>query len=278
MIKDLDDTIRKLILEGCGFSSTEVEISFKPPRADWQAGLTRPTINCYLYDIVENLDLRDTSLEDERKYGERLVIRRGRPLRVDVTYFITAWTTEVEDEHEILWRILGALGNANPLPEALLQGRLIEQPFPLTTRAAHRNEDLPKLTDVWTVMNTEYRPTINYTVTLALERTMELSIPMVFAKRLELGIIPSARRDGVFTQIAGIVYEEPSRRPISGAEVVLVERGTRVETDEFGRYSFEGLADGEHGLRLTVNGVAVEHRIRVGPLENSVQFDLPCRL
>jgi hypothetical protein len=278
MIKDLDDTIRKLILERCGFSSTEVEISFKPPTADWQAGLTRPTINCYLYDIVENLELRETSPEYEKKYQDRIVIRRGRPLRVDVTYFVTAWTTEVEDEHEILWRVLSALANANPLPEELLEGRLAEQPFPLATRAAYRNDELPKLTDVWTVMNTEYRPTINYTVTVALERTLEEPIPMVFAKRLEFNAVPKGREEATLTQIAGVVYEEPSRRPIAGAEVVHVERGTRVETDEFGRYSLTGLTDREHRLRLTVNGVANEHRIRVGPLENTLQFDLSCRL
>ena len=243
MIRDLDDAIRKLILERCGFSSTEVEISFKPPTADWQAGLTRPTINCYLYDIVENLELRETPPEYEPKYLERLVIRRGRPLRVDVTYFITAWTTEVEDEHEILWRILDALVNANPLPEELLQGRLSEQPFPLVTKAAHRTEELPNLTDVWTVMNTEYRPTINYTVTLALQRTLEESIPMVFAKRLGFSAIPETRRDADLTQIAGVVYDERSRRPIPGAEVVHVERGTRVEPNEFGRYSLRGLTD-----------------------------------
>lgn len=276
MLRDLDDTIRKLILDRCGFSSVEVEISFKPPTTDWQAGLTRPTINCYLYDIVENVELRDTTPEYDPKYRERLVICRGRPLRVDVTYFITTWTTEVEDEHEILWRVLGALVNANPLPEELLQGRLVEQPFPLATRAAHRTEELPDITDVWTVLNNQYRPTINYTITLALERTQETSIPIVFAKRLELGVIPQARRYGGLTQIAGVVYERDTRRTIPGAEVVHVERGTRVETDEFGRYSLPGLQDGEHRLRLTVNGITVEHQIRVGPLANSRQFDLEC--
>jgi len=273
MIKDLDETIRTLILERAAFSESDVEISFKQPTGGWAAGLTKPTITCYLYDVQENEDLRDTAVE-YRPESRWQVARGFTPIRVDLTYFVTAWTTEVEDEHEILWRLYGALANANPLPEELLHGRLREQPHSIATRTGHRLEDLSNLTDLWNVMDNQFRPSLNYTVTLALERTLEIPTTMVLSKRLRFFNSSGDRPEGDSVQIGGVVYENKTRRPIQGAQVVLLGRGTQVTTDEFGRYSLAGLSDGKHQLRVIVDGTTSEHEITVDASTDGEAFDL----
>ena len=108
MIQSLDETIKKIILEKGQFNSSDVDIRFDQPTRDWSAGLTKPAINCYLYDVRENRELRNREwIVDRQPNGQAK--KKIAPLRVDLSYLITAWTTEVEDEHAVLWRLLVAL-------------------------------------------------------------------------------------------------------------------------------------------------------------------------
>ena len=108
MIRSLDETLKKLILERWQFNGSDVDIRFDQPTRDWAAGLTRPAINCYLYDMRENVELRNREwIVDRQANGQSR--KKIAPLRVDLTYLITAWTAEAEDEHSILWRVLVAL-------------------------------------------------------------------------------------------------------------------------------------------------------------------------
>ncbi|MBL7200036.1 MAG: DUF4255 domain-containing protein [Anaerolineae bacterium] len=263
MIESLDLTIKKLILQKGLFDLSDVEIRFDQPTRDWAAGLTKPAINCYLYDIRENRELRNREwIVDRQPNGQTR--KKIAPLRVDVSYLVTAWTNEVEDEHAILWRVLVALASTPILPEELLKGELVHQPFPIPTQTAQVSEAMHNLSDLWNVMENELKPAINYAITLAVDREYAFSGPMVFTKRVDF------RQRGVemdpesILQIAGIVHEkENGANPVVGAEVWVVERGQRALSDRYGRYTFRNLPPGTYTFRVAALGRTIDHRLTV---------------
>ena len=71
MIRDLDSTLQALLNAGADPGSTlaTADISFALPDAQWRGTLDSLTVNCYLYDVHENLEMRT---------NEPLVVRTGQ--------------------------------------------------------------------------------------------------------------------------------------------------------------------------------------------------------
>jgi len=263
MINTLDETIKKLILEKGGFKTGDVDIRFDQPTRDWAAGLTKPAINCYLYDMRENRELRNREWIVEREPNGQSK-KKIAPLRVDLSYLITAWTNEVEDEHAVLWRVLVALSSVPTLPDSLLKGELVQQPYPIMTQTAQVSEAMRNLSDLWNVMENELKPAINYTVTLAVDREYAFSGPMVFTKHVRFSQRGLEAEPETVLQIAGIVHEKKDgQRPIAGAEVWIVERGEWARCDQFGRYTFRNIPPGSYTFRATDENRSEEFQIVV---------------
>src|SRR5471032_142163 len=107
MIQDVDETLKELLVQKVPIDLSVIDITFDTPTKDWSAAVTKPTINLFLYEVRENLELRSS---------ERTFIRNGNtavesraPVRVDLAYLITVWTTDISDEHQLLGRVLAAL-------------------------------------------------------------------------------------------------------------------------------------------------------------------------
>ena len=263
MIQSLDETIRQIILTKGGFKSGDVDIRFDQPNRDWSAGLTKPAINCYLYDIRENRELRNREwIVDRQPNGQAK--KKIAPLRVDLSYLITAWTNEVEDEHAVLWRVLVGLSSLAILPEELLKGELVHQPFPITTNTAQVSEAMPNLSDLWNVMENELKPAINYTVTLAVDRDYVFSGPLVFTKEIRFRQLGIDMPPETVLQIAGIVHEKgKDARPIADAQVTIVERGQSVQTDRFGRYTVRNVPPGAYTFQVSAQGRTAKHKLTI---------------
>ncbi len=173
MIQDLDDTIREL-LETQAPSGSELagaDISFDLPDADWRAGLTTLTVNCYLYDIRENLELRRAEPIIQRSGDGTRAIRRDQPRRIDCAYCITAWSPAADesvlDEHRLLSQVLTVLMRSPTIPAAVLQGSLVDQipPFPTVIASPDGVKNQPEF---WGALDQQLKPSLNYVVTLAL--------------------------------------------------------------------------------------------------------------
>ncbi len=273
MIDDLDETIRRLVLDRGSFDAESVTVSFDQPTGDWAAGLTRPTINFYLYDIRENTELRSQEWITEHD-GKGHVNKKLAPLRYDLSYLVTVWTqNQVEDEHAILWRVLGALAGAPILEETLLQPALRTQPYPVLTRTAQPSRAIENLPDLWGVMENQLRPSINYTVTLAMERGVAFTSPWVISKRLETRSRTAEDAVTVAYELAGIVYQAESGTALPDATVTLLQTGQQCVTDRFGRYHLFGLSSGTFDLVVSAQGRKASHSVPV-PSENLQSYDL----
>ncbi len=123
VLADLDEGLRTLLrreLERHGFEG--VEIAFDAPSSDWSGQLTGPAVNLFLYDLREFSEGQDrTPTETRDGNGARMT---PPPLRLEVTYAITAWTQAVEDEHRLLSQVLAVLFSYRNLPAEVLGDRL----------------------------------------------------------------------------------------------------------------------------------------------------------
>lgn len=275
MINDLDESIRKLVLSKSGLTEASVTLSFDQPTGDWAAGLTRPTINLYLYDIRENLELRSQEwLTTKRADGK--VEQKLAPRRYNLSYLITVWTQkQTEDEHAILWRVLSVLASCSTLPDEVLQGEMRNQAFPVLTQIAQPSIAIQNLPDLWSVMQNQLRPSINYVITLAMERQIAFTGPLVLTKQITFSRIPGGSIGEDIWQIAGIVHRKGAAIPLAGVEVKLVEVGRVTTSDPFGRYSFTRIAPGTYHVQAQVGGKEVERSISVPPQDSDLtHYDL----
>lgn len=165
MIQDLDDTIKELLLQKAGIDPAAIDISFEMPGKEWAAGISKPTINAFLYDLRENHELRSNDVQLARNGA--VGTQTKPPARVDATYFISVWTTDVSDEHRLLGGVLTALLKYPTLPEEVLKGSAASQPFPLHAWIAQPDRT-PNVWDFWGGLDGRLKAGISYVVTLAL--------------------------------------------------------------------------------------------------------------
>lgn len=173
MIRDLDETIREL-LETQAVPGTELsgaDITFDLPDSDWRGTVGTLTVNCYLYDIRQNTAMQTTEDLIQRSADGTRAIRRPAPIRMDCSYCITAWSPanneSVFDEHRLLSQVLMVLLRNPTIPTAVLQGGLVSQipPYPSIVASPDGVKNQPEF---WGALNQQLKPSLNYTVTLAL--------------------------------------------------------------------------------------------------------------
>ena len=87
-----------------------VEVSLEAPNRPWSQGVTKPTINLFLFDVRENLVRREVMVEPVRDASGAIVARRPPPARYDLFYILSCWGTPVELEHQILSAAIASLG------------------------------------------------------------------------------------------------------------------------------------------------------------------------
>jgi len=171
MFDDLDKTLEQLLRHELPTVLLEhVSISFIAPDGEFPpAAVTLPSINLFLYDVRENMDLRTGESYIERR-NDGSTVRLRPPVRVDCSYLITAWPSEAApnpaaDEHKLLGEVLKVLVRHPVLPEVLLQGSLANQDPPLPTITIHQSQ-LQSWGDFWQAIGSKPKAALNYTVTI----------------------------------------------------------------------------------------------------------------
>jgi hypothetical protein len=171
MIDDLDRAVEELLKRELSPGLVEqVGISFAAPDSEFPpSSVTLPAVDLFLYDVRENLELRNTGWTVEHRDDGRTV-RRRNPVRVDCSYLITAWasegsTTRALDEHRLLSEVMKVLLKHPTIPEALLQGSLKgqEPPLPSSTLQPGR---LQSVSEFWQALGGKPKAALNYTVTI----------------------------------------------------------------------------------------------------------------
>jgi hypothetical protein len=258
MINDLDETIKQVLVQKMPLNLSEVDVSFDAPNRTWSGSISKPTINIFLHDIRENLTLKQSAEYTYERDSKGRVIKSKLGQRYDLSYLVTAWTNNVEDEHRLLWFIMATLVRFPVIPEDLLQGVLKNQPYAVPVSVARPEGILKNAADVWTALDNQLKPVVPVVVTLALEAEMLATLSQVRSKFISVYppyLEPKAIARGQTTlevngevitpemtelmQIGGYVTDASNAgKPVKGAAVVLVEQGLDSQTDREGRFSF----------------------------------------
>ncbi len=258
MIQDMDETIRQILIKKGKLNGGDIDISFDQPTGEWAGSLTRPTVNCYLYDIRENVELRSRDWRIDRENG---VARRVMdPIRIDLSYILTVWTRNIEDEHRLIWRVLHTLSAQRTIRTTEAEGALSKQPYDFPTKVALPSEAIRNLPDLWGVMENQLRPAINYVVTVALDINEVYEAPMVTTARFDVGSynktadLSAPRLDKVDVMIDQVYHIGGGifrgKNPVPNASISMVDHPFEVISDANGRYVFANIPAGEYMLNV----------------------------
>lgn len=255
MLADLDETIRQLLIREIPIRNGEIDVKFDQPKREWSARLSKPTVNLFLYDIRENVTLRQHQMEMTRHNGHQVEQKRT-PYRIDCVYMITAWATESEDEHRLISRVLHALFRFPALPGNRVVGKLKKQPFKISTHLA-RHDKLTNPAEVWSAMDNELRPSISYTVTLAVDPWEAVVEPTVQIFTMQSQFSSSQGGKPLSPEqiairsirISGTIRNK-TNLPLAGIPVTLKGTTFSTLTDENGRYQLGSFPAGTYTLMI----------------------------
>jgi hypothetical protein len=186
MIDDLDRTVEELLKRELSPALVEqVGISFAAPDNEFPpSSVPLPAVDLFLYDVRENLELRNTDWIIEHN-DDGTATKKRKPVRVDCSYLITAWASESStsrafDEHRLLSEVMKVLLRHPIIPEVLLQGSLKgqEPPLPSSTLQPGR---LQSVSEFWQALGGKPKAALNYTVTIGVvpDQAVETEVPVI---------------------------------------------------------------------------------------------------
>src|SRR5713101_532417 len=97
MFADLDESLRQLLIREVPLGVNDVDIVFERPDRDTVARFTKPTVDLFLFDLLENRDLRESGWNATLNGNGRATLR-WPPVRVNLRYLVTVWAQAVDDE------------------------------------------------------------------------------------------------------------------------------------------------------------------------------------
>ena len=171
MLNLLDDALAGFLREIVPLSTRDVDIAFDAPDRDWSAQLSGPTVNLFLWDVRPNLS--------EREHGLRVVTdedgaarREGPRPRLECRYLITAWTTEVGDEHALLGQVMAALLLNPVLTAGHIKAPLVADPLPAITLRTGGDTDS---SDFWSAIGGQLKPGLDVSITITVDAAAVLA-------------------------------------------------------------------------------------------------------
>lgn len=186
MLHDFDKTLEKLIMKEGNIPNGEIDVQFDQPTGEWSSRLSRPTLNCWCFDIRENMKLRTVERSVERMNGN-MARTTFAPRRIDLTYLVTAWTRKAEDEHQLLWRALVALKRFTVLDPVNCEGDLRYQTRPIPLTVADMTNSSVNMVDLWSVLENQMRLGFMVTATVEMDVSVPFDTPLVLEATLRVG-------------------------------------------------------------------------------------------
>ena len=116
LIQLVDSALEKFLRAEVPLPEAAIDVSFNAPDRAWGSGITKPTINIYLWDVKRSAPRAQAGVVEMTDEGQ--VFRRAPHPVVHLTYYVTAWAAELRDEHQLLGSVLRTvLGNAQLPPD-----------------------------------------------------------------------------------------------------------------------------------------------------------------
>jgi hypothetical protein len=263
VIADLDEALRELLkreLDKHGFEG--VDVAFDAPSKEWSGKLTGPTVDLFLYDLREAGDRAQLTPTEVR--GNGLARLTPPPLRLELTYAVTAWTKAVQDEHRLLSQVLAILFSHQRLPSDVLDG----QPNGSSRlREAETSVGRPReeKADFWTSVGGQYKASVDFVVHVAIESGAAIVRgPEVRMQTVRTSLSDRAAATMEELHRLGGTIVDADGAPVAEAWVAMPDAGRWSVSDRDGRFLFNRVQPGEHHVvARTLAGEEVEQTVSV---------------
>jgi hypothetical protein len=196
VIDHLDEALREFLIRELPVRENEIDISFEQPRREWSARLNRPTLNLFLREIRENVRLRSPQPGSSQSVNGNVAVLQRQPVRVDLSYMATAWAKDPLDEHRILSRLLAALFRLRGVPDDLVAEHVPGQDAGVPMRMAGGDTTGSSASDMWSVLDNELRPAVDFVATLAIHPYADVTLPLVREVGIRYEMIRPLQVDG----------------------------------------------------------------------------------
>jgi len=289
MLDDLDDALRDLLISEMPIQANEVDIAFDQPTREWSSRLSRPTINCFMHDVRENVKLRTHQPYLGVSTAGMVANISANPIRLDVHYMITIWANDPADEHRLMGRLLMIMFRYKALPEQYLVGMLDDMEFEILVKVAQYDQrDFRR--EIWSMLDNEMRPIIDLTLTIAIEPEAAWTVPLVRSTEISFGQMDpfglnngggNMNSNGIpigdqFYSVSGTIYNDQPGEPLEPLSIHLLEVAIPVIVDATGHYTITGLRGGTYTLEVWGgrHGAPTQHIIEVpsNPAEYDIQL------
>lgn len=268
MIYELNEVLRELLYLELPMRKGDVDIEFDLPKKDWSSRLSKPTLNIFLYDLLENVELRGSEQWEQEDNEDGTVSLRRNPVRMNFFYLITSWAKEIQDEQQLLSVTLATLLRQASIPNAMLPEELKNQPVPIRLEVA-QNKGLAKMSDFWGTMDNDPHPGIRLTVTMTVDPYKSVIAPRVAVSEMRFHQAPSPEsvnagkgKKEVFASktyfaISGNIKSQ--KYSPSTLRMILTETGKEIPVQEDGNFKIQRLSEGEYHLDILFNDRVLRH-------------------
>jgi len=164
MLHLLDDGLESFLRAELGQSGAGLDVSFALPDKEWAASVNRPTLNLLLSSVNPASSEAGAGIQHFEENGQK----RRRPAlpRMAFTYLVTAWVTDVRDEHRLLGAVLATLARPRTLDPPHLPDALRDTLPPPTIRLDTSAADAA---DLWPAIGGRFHPTLNVVVAASVD-------------------------------------------------------------------------------------------------------------
>jgi len=275
MIYELNETLKELLLREMPVRKGDIEIQFDLPKREWSSRLNKPTLNIFMYDVLENIELRGSEQWTQTDNGDGTVSLHRNPVRVNFYYLITSWAKEIQDEQQLLSTALTTLLRQAIIPEDLLPESLQNQPVPIRLEVL-QNKSLAKMSDFWSTIENDPHPGIRLTVTLTIDPYKPITSPRVATSEVRFRQVPSPEttrpEDKEKKSVSSKSYISMRGKVISQKyspstlKLILIETGKEIPVQEGGEFTLQRLTHGTYHLDIIFNGRVLRHEKFVVPI------------
>jgi hypothetical protein len=217
---------------------------FNPPKT---------TIDLFLYDVRENLELRSNEYTVTKVNGQS--ITHPAALRLACSYLVTAWPVGGAElalqEHRLLTQVLRVLSRYPIIPASFLQGSLVGQDPPLPMVALHPDA-LKNLAEFWSSLGSKMKASLTVTVTISVPVFADITDFLVTTHTTNF-INGNGVPQETVQHVGGRVLDQTSTA-VAGALVNLLDAGLSATTDSDGQFDFQPVPPGTYNLQVAAVG------------------------
>ncbi len=162
MINFIDRALEQFLREQVPLPESTIGVSFETPDKAWGAALNRPTVNVFLWDLSRSSQNAETGIDQRENNGA--IERRLVNPKVDFFYVVTAWATEIRDEHQLLGSILQSVMSKGRLPHESIPEGVIEGVVMISLAPAE--SQIPG--EFWSALGGRLKPALQLKLTATL--------------------------------------------------------------------------------------------------------------